>query len=356
MIGLANAKIFINEVCYDPPPLPDGDANGDGYRDYSEDEFIEIVNNGPSAVDIGGWTLSDNDEPSSKFSFPAGTTLGIKEFAVLFGGGTPTGFYSGAKVYTDDGRIGSGLANDGENILLIDPAGPDTIAELYWGNAWALSSVAENLPYSDTEPDASFTRNPDGGTSWQYHNIADTVDNSKLSPATTIFGDETLPVELLDFSVKAYADKVSISWKTASELNLGHYEILRGNSEEGNFSFLAGIIDGPEGGSSIQSNEYSCIDYEVKAGMTYYYVLRAVDLHGGHEDFGPLEDIASHLKVCGYPKQALISIGATAYAEFGEKNYLQSDDEVYVIAYDSTKEEGDMSPSESKIVLHQKVQ
>jgi len=94
-------------------------------------------------------------------------------------------------------------------------------------------------------------------------------------------------------------------------------------------------------------------------GYSYFYgKLKEwlIDKMNTQKDFGPLEDIASHLKACGYPKQALISIGATAYAEFGEKNYLQSGDEVYVIAYDSTKEEGDMSPSESKVILQQKVQ
>jgi len=40
------------------------------------------------------------------------------------------------------------------------------------------------------------------------------------------------------------------------------------------------------------------------------------------------------LKECGYPKQAFVSIGATAYADFGEKNYLKDGDEVIVEAYD----------------------
>ncbi len=287
--GIADAKIFINEICYHPPPLPQGDTNNDGYRHYQEDEFIEIVNSGPGSVDIGGWTLSDNDTPGSKYAFPGGTTLALNEFAVLFGGGTPTGFYGGAKVYTDDGTIGSGLANTAENILLIDPAGPDTIAEIYWGSAYALSSEGRALPFSDPNPGSSFTRSPDGGATWQYHNIADTEDNSLVSPATTIFGDESLPVELLDFSAAAYPGKVFISWVTASELNLDHYEVLRDETADGAYTFLAGVIDGPEGGSSLQSNEYSCYDYEVSPGLTYYYLLRAVDLQGYCEDFGPVE-------------------------------------------------------------------
>jgi hypothetical protein len=74
------------------------------------------------------------------------------------------------------------------------------------------------------------------------------------------------------------------------------------------------------------------------------------------ENFGPLEDIAAHLKACNYPTQALISIGATAYAEFGENNYLQSADDVYVVAYDARTDSTDFEASETKVILHQKVQ
>jgi hypothetical protein len=66
-----------------------------------------------------------------------------------------------------------------------------------------------------------------------------------------------------------------------------------------------------------------------------------------------LEDIAMHLKDTDYPKQAIISIGATAYAEFGENNYLQSDDEIYVVVYDARKGSADIEEADEKIMLHQ---
>ena len=94
-------------------------------------------------------------------------------------------------------------------------------------------------------------------------------------------------------------------------------------------------------------------------GYSYFYTkLKTwlIDKMNTQIDFGPLENIAEHLKTCDYPKQALISIGATAYAEFGEKNYLKSGDEVYVIAYDKNKDDSSFEPSESKVILHQKVQ
>ncbi|MBD3788799.1 MAG: hypothetical protein IE885_00265 [Campylobacterales bacterium] len=74
------------------------------------------------------------------------------------------------------------------------------------------------------------------------------------------------------------------------------------------------------------------------------------------EDFGPLENIAEHLKTCQYPPKAFISIGATAYADFGEKNYLHSGDEIYVIAYDERNDIADTVQSATKVILHQKVQ
>ena len=93
-------------------------------------------------------------------------------------------------------------------------------------------------------------------------------------------------------------------------------------------------------------------------GYSYFYSkLKTwlIEKMNTQQDFGPLEDISMHLKDCNYPKQALISIGATAYADFGEHNYLQSDDEVYVIAYDTRSDDASFASSQSKVVLYQKV-
>jgi len=93
-------------------------------------------------------------------------------------------------------------------------------------------------------------------------------------------------------------------------------------------------------------------------GYSYFYTKLKdwlIEKMNTQEDFGPLENIAEHLKMCDYPKQALISIGATAYAEFGEHHYLEVGDEVYVMAYDKRSDSVDFSPSETKIILQQKV-
>ncbi|MEA2046872.1 MAG: DUF5718 family protein [Campylobacterota bacterium] len=94
-------------------------------------------------------------------------------------------------------------------------------------------------------------------------------------------------------------------------------------------------------------------------GYSFFYTKLKnwlIEKMNKQEDFGPLENISEHLKASHYPKQALISIGATAYATFGENNYLKSDDEVYVIAYDNQRDDADCTASPTKVILHQKVQ
>jgi len=94
-------------------------------------------------------------------------------------------------------------------------------------------------------------------------------------------------------------------------------------------------------------------------GYSYFYIrlkMWLIEKMNHQKDFGPLEDIAMHLKDCNYPEQTLISIGATAYTEFGENNYLQSGDDIYVMAYDVCRDSIDFKDSETKILLHQKVQ
>jgi len=93
-------------------------------------------------------------------------------------------------------------------------------------------------------------------------------------------------------------------------------------------------------------------------GYSYFYeklVDWLIEKMNEQKDFGPLEDISLHFKDCNYPNEALITIGATAYADFGENNYLQSGDDVFVVAYDARQSNGDLEASDDKVILHQKV-
>jgi uncharacterized protein DUF5718 len=82
------------------------------------------------------------------------------------------------------------------------------------------------------------------------------------------------------------------------------------------------------------------------------------------EEGGPLEDISRYIKECDYPKQMLISIGATRYTHYGETTFLQPGDEIYVVLYDNDlycknpilcKVVADSLDEEGITYLHQKV-
>jgi len=55
------------------------------------------------------------------------------------------------------------------------------------------------------------------------------------------------------------------------------------------------------------------------------------------ENFGPLEPLNEYIHACDNPSEAIISIGATRYTEFGEKTFLKPNDESIVIVYNHTK-------------------
>lgn len=60
-----------------------------------------------------------------------------------------------------------------------------------------------------------------------------------------------------------------------------------------------------------------------------------IDKINTQQDAGPLESISDWLKVADYPSHALIAIGATRYADYGETHMLQEGDASIVVAYDA---------------------
>ena len=146
------STVVINEILADPPGGSDGDANGDGVRSTYADEFVEILNIGTRVEKIAGWRLSDDDTGGEKqFVFPDESVLGPGERAVLFGGGSAPAGLS----FLDDGRIGNGLTNSGDVVLLIDPSGPDTLDIVGYG--------------SEGGKDQSIVRYPEGTGGFVLH-------------------------------------------------------------------------------------------------------------------------------------------------------------------------------------------
>jgi predicted extracellular nuclease len=160
----------INEILADPASGAAGDANGDGVRNGSQDEFVEIVNLSGGAADISGWTLSD--AVGVRHTFPAGTVIPDQCGIVVFGGGTPTGSFGNMTVQTASGGY-LGLNNGGDSIFLND--GSSDVAMASYGG--------------EGGDNQSLTLDPDlGSPPYVKHSVATGSGGALFSPGAKIDG------------------------------------------------------------------------------------------------------------------------------------------------------------------------
>lgn len=181
--GDPGRDIFVNEVLADPPTGLAGDANHDGVRDGTQDEFIELVNGtAPDTIGLGGWTIktraTGGTTETTRFTFPGGTTLPAGEAIVVFGGGTfnPSDPVFGcAQVLKVTSSSGLSLTNGGLTILVRDGAG-NLIREFSYGGSTGL----------DGGNAQSLTRSPDITGNFVQH--ATVVGARKFSPGLKVDG------------------------------------------------------------------------------------------------------------------------------------------------------------------------
>jgi hypothetical protein len=155
------SALMITEILADPPKGPAGDANGDGVRDPSEDEFIEIVNTGKTPVCLSGWALGDAKDPE-RHVFPLGHALAPGRALVVFGGGVPTGRFGGAEVQW--ATNGLDLLNAGDVITLRD--GSDAIVrQVSWGDCDGSPCASDHWP-GGLDIAGPLVRPPVQGAAW----------------------------------------------------------------------------------------------------------------------------------------------------------------------------------------------
>lgn len=65
--------------------------------------------------------------------------------------------------------------------------------------------------------------------------------------------------------------------------------------------------------------------------------LWLIEKFNSQKDEGPKENIHEYLKEASFPEKILVSIGATRYTEFGERNFLKKNDEAVVVLYPDSK-------------------
>jgi hypothetical protein len=135
--------IAITEILADPPDGAAGDANRDGARDPSEDEFVELVNRGTTPVCLAGFALGDAAK-QERHVFPLGRALAPGAALVVFGGGVPTGAFGGAKVETAAFSGSLNLTNAGDVVTLRD-ANDGIVTQVSWGDCASLVCAGQHI-------------------------------------------------------------------------------------------------------------------------------------------------------------------------------------------------------------------
>ncbi|MFP2898602.1 lamin tail domain-containing protein [Corallococcus sp. 4LFB] len=127
-------NVFINEVLINEP------------GSVVSGEFVELVNSGTAAVDLSGWTVSDNT--GVRHTFASGTSVAAGKAVVVFGGasGIPSGM-TGA-VAASTGALG--LGNSGDTVTLKNSAGTAVDTATFASSLAGTDGVSANR-----SPDAS---------------------------------------------------------------------------------------------------------------------------------------------------------------------------------------------------------
>jgi uncharacterized protein (TIGR03437 family) len=176
--------LTFNEILADPPDALAGDANRDGVRSASADEFIEFVNSSSSDIDISGFEVRTIDDGNAdgvlRHRFESGTIITAGTAIVVFGDAQAatfnpahTAFGEASVVLASSG--GLALRNGGSRIMLRSTDGR-TVDEFTYGSSGGISGNRSQ----------SITRQPDTRGDFALHAETFASGNRLFSPGTRV--------------------------------------------------------------------------------------------------------------------------------------------------------------------------
>ena len=203
-IGEAKRDIVINEFLADPPDGASGDANRDGVRNTSDDEFVELVNTTTHDIDMSGYqilTRGTGAADTVRHTFVQGASAAILPACtaiVIFGGGNPSAdnsAFGGAQlVKASTGSLT--LINSAGVITLHDQAGA-IVSFVTYGGATGLDGNANQSLTRSPDITGAFTLHQSaggsGGPGGLLFSPGTRVDGTAFTPCPSIARVEVSP-------------------------------------------------------------------------------------------------------------------------------------------------------------------
>lgn len=210
------SAVLINEV-HNNPLQPGSDTAW---------EWVELYNPGIEAIDLIGWKISDNNAADDipALNLPAGELI-----VVAASGNFSDNFpdYDGAIVFIADGRIGNGLGNGGDRLILKDSAGT-TIDEMSYGDDDSITSP----PWPDVADGHSLERSPCGGPFIDNDAptlglclpaVGSSIDSADTSPVAPVSDDGDSDMKHKQQSADAYLSANGKAYMSSSQDRLDEF-------------------------------------------------------------------------------------------------------------------------------------
>jgi uncharacterized membrane protein len=246
----------------------------------------------------------NNDGAGNLSGYAWGTNVGWINFNPTHGGATAYADHLEGYIWGENIgwiRLGSDGSNDGSyypNITQDDyGVNFDNSTGQLSGYAWGTNVGWINFNPTDGGVTINTTTGDFSGYAWGenigwIHVKGTAADGTDYCVLTNYF---PTAVELVAFTATAAGDDILLEWETATELdNLG-FNLYRSEEadEEGELSRLnAALIPGQNPGSPV-GGSYAFVDQGVSPGVTYWYWLEAVDVHGAVTRHGPVSATVS---------------------------------------------------------------
>ena len=145
-----SAQVYLNEFLASNSSV----IRDDEYSGYSD--WLELYNEGTRALDLSGYSLSDDTGNRGKWLIPPGTTIQAKGFLLIWADGRDQGLHTNFK-----------LGSSGEQLCLTDTEG----------------EIIDSLTYGEQTVDVSCGRDPADGKEWLYFSVP-TPGTANTTPGT----------------------------------------------------------------------------------------------------------------------------------------------------------------------------
>ncbi len=258
----------------------------------ANDEFVELFNLSPDAIDIGGWKIAGSNASggtSTRLTVAAGTILpgGCRFLAT---NGASSG-YSGGVV--GDQTYTTGITDDGGVALLrpdnsiVDAVGMSMGSAYREGTPLApLAGLAnqsyERLPNNGAANNNNRTDSDDNAADF-VHNVSSSNPQNRASSCTP------LGVTLADFHATPGTGHVLVGWETTSEIGNTGFNLWRGTSPAAPSVQLNSALIPSQAPGSPQGFVYEWTDdFALVNATTYYYWLDDVSTSGTTTRHGPV--------------------------------------------------------------------